>query len=657
MDSDKNQDGLGTLARNLVSWFSPFEFEQFVRSLPDGIHLAAELPVGASLARSAFELVALLNRRGLLNTDFFLTLINARPNMSDQINVLIQLCKPGIFPAAVLTPGTLLNSGRYRIDEQVGFGSFAAVWRAYDNKTKGVVAIKVLRRDVPPTEYAVRRSQFIRGVEHIVRISHPNIAQVVESHRVEMGYDYCVLEFVDGISLADRILRGASPMSLEHLFRVICNIGSALAEIHANGVVHGDISPRNIILQGESCRLVDFDFVSRCEELPLTSSGVPGTDPYTAPESKAPPEAVDVDARADVFSLGMTVVFAVYGRELPAGLNDQRVGRPAEFIGESVPCSNEIKSVLIKACALDRVDRYRTMDRFCYDLQESASGNSEVLRRAELPRPPLRNPARSLWERRVDIIASTLTGLAVCAFVVFVYFQVGSPTEQKRKSLWIETQEHIRVAKISERWSESSNLLIQAAWLEHHGNAVAALAAYQTILALDPTAYYIKARIQTLGAPRLIEKQAVPDSDKATRIVHGDWSKPSIIRAEPRSQACYGLTKECHDIVEGSRLLVDASPGGLVFIDGFEAGTTPVDVEAGVGAHVLRVEAFGYEPYAVELDLGRGPQVVVVEPKRTELYAKVMHQLKELFPWEPTMDALTRVMQQMPPRRSINSGN
>jgi len=366
------------LVRLLAQEFDERDLRDLVGELPDGDELFLLLPgPPASRTDLAHALVDTAGPRGMLDEEFFRLLLQRRPKLSTRINELRQRCMVAAEPPGTVGPGTILRAGRYEIEAFIDRGGFASVWKALDRQGGKHVAIKVLHRDM--RDHELRRQQFIRGASRLATIEkHPRIAGVIEAHFHEMGLDFCVLELVAGKSLA-HLLRMQQLQNLQAIVAVILDIGAGLVSLHPRNF-HGDVSPKNIIINAEGhATLVDFDLVGGIDEPPMTqATGLPGTDPYASPEWRTRSETID--ARTDIFSLGMTAVQAFYGeKNLPTGLNDIRSGGgPGLFIENHLSCDPAIKRVLIQACALEVSKRYTSVVQFCDELSAATSSSCTI---------------------------------------------------------------------------------------------------------------------------------------------------------------------------------------------------------------------------------------------------------------------------------------
>jgi tetratricopeptide (TPR) repeat protein len=189
---------------------------------------------------------------------------------------------------------------RFQVEALVASGGMGMVFRGRDLLDGQPVALKVLRRHAHnPTE------RFFREAEALAALSHPAIVRYVAHGATPQGEPYLAMEWLDGETLADRLLRGAiGPVAAARLGSRVLH---ALAVAHSRGIVHRDIKPSNLFLPEADlgqAKLLDFGIARRAlDDLPMTRPGkVLGTPMYMAPEQKRDGDAVD--RRADIFSLG-----------------------------------------------------------------------------------------------------------------------------------------------------------------------------------------------------------------------------------------------------------------------------------------------------------------------------------------------------------------
>ncbi|WP_413797524.1 serine/threonine-protein kinase [Streptomyces iranensis] len=196
---------------------------------------------------------------------------------------------------------------RYLLQEPIGRGGMGVVWRAHDELLDRQVAVKCAR---PDDDRAVAR--LTNEARNAARLHHPHIVSVFDF--VDEG-EICwiVMEYVSGGSLADMVRRRVA-LPPEEAASIGCQIAAALAKSHAEGVVHGDVTPENVLITEDGvAKLTDFG-ISRAlwSEATMTQTGgVRGKPPYLPPEVARGEPA---DRKSDVFSLGATLYAAIEGR-------------------------------------------------------------------------------------------------------------------------------------------------------------------------------------------------------------------------------------------------------------------------------------------------------------------------------------------------------
>jgi serine/threonine-protein kinase len=206
--------------------------------------------------------------------------------------------------------------GLYTIEGEIGRGGMGVVYRARDEKLKRRVAIKVL-----PPELAFQadiRARFAREAETSARLSHPHIVPIFAVGEGN-GLVYFIMGYVDGESLAGRIRRRGQ-LPPEEARRIMKETADALSAAHALSVIHRDIKPDNILLEGTRGRVMVTDFgiakaMSSSSGGTLTSAGVAiGTPQFMSPEQAAGER--EIDGRSDLYSLGV-VTYQMLTGELP----------------------------------------------------------------------------------------------------------------------------------------------------------------------------------------------------------------------------------------------------------------------------------------------------------------------------------------------------
>jgi serine/threonine-protein kinase len=229
-------------------------------------------------------------------------------------------------------------AGRYSIDREIGRGGMGIVYLAREVHLDRPVAIKLL----PPDRMALPgvRERFLREARLAAKLSHPNIIPI---HAVEDtgGFVFYVMAFVDGETLAQRV-RGRGPLTGSEAVRVLREVAWALAYAHGQGLVHRDVKPDNILLEGAGARVLVADFGIAAAAGEAGADGVTGTPEFMSPEQAL---AKPVDARSDLYALGATAFYALTGRfpfegRTPTEILAKQVTEPAPplaSLGLAVP--------------------------------------------------------------------------------------------------------------------------------------------------------------------------------------------------------------------------------------------------------------------------------------------------------------------------------
>jgi eukaryotic-like serine/threonine-protein kinase len=252
----------------------------------------------------------------------------------------------------------------YRIERELGQGGMATVFLADDLKHDRKVAIKVLR---PELAAALGAERFTREIRIAARLQHPHILPLLDSGQAE-GFLYYVMPYVEGQSLRDRLARQGE-LPVHEAVRILVEIADALAFAHAQGVVHRDIKPDNVMLSGRHALVMDFGVAKALSEATgrqtLTTAGVAlGTPSYMAPEqATADP---NLDHRVDIYAVGVVAYELLTGRTPFAGLTPQQVlaahvtETPAPMTRYRPSLSPALQAVVMKCLAKHPADRWQS---------------------------------------------------------------------------------------------------------------------------------------------------------------------------------------------------------------------------------------------------------------------------------------------------------
>jgi formylglycine-generating enzyme required for sulfatase activity/tRNA A-37 threonylcarbamoyl transferase component Bud32 len=264
----------------------------------------------------------------------------------------------------------------YAVEGQLGSGGFAVVYLVRDLHLKRKLAVKVLSPDVIASHSVLER--FRREAETVAQLSHPHI---VPLHFIGQKDDlvYLVMEAIDGGSLADRLEREGQ-LPIGESARIFGEVASAIAHAHKRGVVHRDIKPQNVLLDGESGRalVTDFGIARTAEGGSLTATGmVVGTPAYLSPEQVTGEPS---DHRADIYALGVMMYQMLAGRPpfvgaTPTAVLMKRLAGPPQPLRELRPDVPDHLAELVDAClATDPNERLQSAG----DIVRAITGHSPV---------------------------------------------------------------------------------------------------------------------------------------------------------------------------------------------------------------------------------------------------------------------------------------
>jgi Tol biopolymer transport system component len=323
---------------------------------------------------------------------------------------------------------------RYRVERELGAGGMATVYLAHDLKHDRDVAIKVLHSDLGA---ALGADRFLGEIRTTARLQHPHILPLLESGDAN-GLLYYVMPFVAGETLRARLERERQ-LPIADALRIAREVADALAAAHENGIVHRDVKPENILLQGGHALVADFGIalaVQHAAGKRLTQTGLSlGTPQYMSPEQAMGEKAID--ARSDVYALGAITYEMLTGEPPFTGATVQAIvakvltEKPASIaiVRETVP--SYVEAAVLRALAKLPADRFQTAKEFT-----AALGG--VQDTAELT--SLRAPAAvTVPDRRYRmLIGAAALGAVAAAFVIGRRF--GSAGDAPFARLGVSTQ-------------------------------------------------------------------------------------------------------------------------------------------------------------------------------------------------------------------------
>jgi len=325
-------------------------------------------------------------------------------------------------------------AGRYELEEVVGHGGMSTVYKAHDSLLERNVALKVLHQQYNEDEEFVER--FKREARSVAQLQHPNIVTVIDRGE-EDGRQYIVFEYIDGENLKELVVRKGR-LDVRTALEIALEIARGLSFAHESGLVHRDVKPQNVLLNGDGgAKVTDFGIARSLEvERSMTQTGtVLGTSNYIAPEQAG---GKPVDAHTDVYSLGI-VLYEMLTGELPFP-GDNFVAVAMKHIQEPSPSVLDtrgdvplrVAEMIDRALEKDPEQRFPTMDAFADEIE----ANLDELDRGEdgavtmvvpaaqrlKPRTPRRRAVS-----RLPLLIGLLGALAIAGVVVGLLTLRGDP--------------------------------------------------------------------------------------------------------------------------------------------------------------------------------------------------------------------------------------
>ncbi|MDQ6885696.1 MAG: serine/threonine protein kinase [Gemmatimonadota bacterium] len=300
-------------------------------------------------------------------------------------------------------------AGQYEVECEIGRGGMGVVYRARDVRLDRPVAIKLL-----PGQFGQQlevRERFLREARVAARLSHPNIIPVYRADEIA-GLAFFVMAYVDGQSLGERV-RASGPLPPADAVRWLREVALALGYAHARGIVHRDVKPENILIDGATGRALigDFGIARLTQASPLTATGqVLGTVHFMSPEQVI---GESLDGRSDLYSLGVVGYYALSG-ELPfvsetaAAVLVAHATRPAPPLGSICPAlSPALADVIDRCLRKDPAARYADGEALADALgAASLAPRDAATASATEPRAMISEvEAERLWKRAAQLQA------------------------------------------------------------------------------------------------------------------------------------------------------------------------------------------------------------------------------------------------------------
>ena len=326
---------------------------------------------------------------------------------------------------------------------RIGRGAMATVYKAKQLSLDREVAIKVLPRKMSENKEFVDR--FYMEGKSAARLAHPNIVQAIDVGSTPEGYHYFVMEYIEGKTLYD--MMQPPPVGDNHAFSedealdITAQICDALAHAHERGLIHRDVKPKNIILTPEGvAKLTDLGLARDQDDKEAAESEAGkayGTPYYISPEQIR--GEVDIDFRADIYSLGATMYHLVTGRppfeaETPSAVMHKHLKqplKPPDHINTAL--SAGVGEIIEVAMAKKREDRYASTRDMLEDLRALRAGQSPTHARRAVDLDALKHleetgktvdlaptAGPSVWSSPVVITLLSVVGVSIVVNLILL---------------------------------------------------------------------------------------------------------------------------------------------------------------------------------------------------------------------------------------------
>jgi serine/threonine protein kinase/Tfp pilus assembly protein PilF len=324
-------------------------------------------------------------------------------------------------PKEELTRGAIFAS-RYEIIEELGKGGMGRVYRVEDTKLKQEVALKLIKPEVARDKKTIER--FRNELKTARMIAHKNVCRMFDLGEAKGAY-FITMEYVRGEDLKS-FIRRSEKLTVGKAISLAKQVCDGLAEAHSLGVIHRDLKPGNIMIDGDgNARIMDFGIARSLGEKGITGAGVMiGTPEYMSPEQV---EGKEVDQRSDIYSLGIILYEMLTGRvpfegDSPFTIGMKHKGEiPKDPKELNAQISEDLSRIILRCLEKDKDKRYQSAGEIRSGLEDIERG-IPTTERATIKRMPLTSREITLqFSLKRLLIPALIVGVLVIAAVVLIW--------------------------------------------------------------------------------------------------------------------------------------------------------------------------------------------------------------------------------------------
>jgi tRNA A-37 threonylcarbamoyl transferase component Bud32 len=334
---------------------------------------------------------------------------------------------------------------RYELEELVGSGGMSSVYKAHDRLLERNVALKILHEQYRTDDEFVER--FKREARTVAQLSHPNIVTVIDRGE-DGGRQFIVFEYIDGENLKELLVRSGR-LPVRDALELALQVARGLAFAHRHGLVHRDVKPQNVLLNGDGrAKVTDFGIARSLDVDGVTQTGtVLGTSNYIAPEQAS---GRPVDSQTDVYSLGV-VLYELVAGELPFP-GENFVAVALKHVNEPPPSLLEVRrdvpprvvAAVDRALEKDPSRRFPSMEAFAAELEACLAALEAGGDPDGAGTMVIRRPRAARKRRRASPLALAFAGLGLVALAAVVIGLLAVRDHGKPEPVPVSTRIHLQ---------------------------------------------------------------------------------------------------------------------------------------------------------------------------------------------------------------------